>query len=175
VDGAQANPMTDSNATTQANVGGVHVRGRLALLTLAALACLGIATSVLSNIGMCFSEGKILSDKDYFKGAVNVVIHDPVDGVVEDAPGAIVFKQVHSQKYSDAKEFLSENPNCCKFVPANSGDGGPEISILDMLRRTRTVEVSYDKRYFDENNVRQSSKVNGKVAVSSCGGGRPFR
>jgi hypothetical protein len=167
--------MTDSNATTPANVGVVHARGRLALLTLAALACLGIATAVLSNIGVCFPEGKILSDKDYFKGAIHVVIHDPVDGVVEDAPGAIVFKQVHSQKYSDAEEFLSANPNCCKFVPANSGDGGPEISILDMLRGTRTVEVSYDKRYFDENNVRKSSRVNGKVAVSSCGGGRPFR
>jgi hypothetical protein len=167
--------MTDSNATTQANVGGVHVRGRLALLTLAGLACLGIATSVLSNIGVCFPEGKILSDKDYFKGAANVVIHDPVDGVVEDAPGAIIFKQVHSQTYSNAEEFLNENPNCCKFVPANSGDGGPEISVLDMLRGTRTVEVSYDKRYFDANNVRKSSRADVKVAVSSCGGGRPFR
>jgi hypothetical protein len=72
--------MTDSNATTPANVGVVHARGRLALLTLAALACLGIATAVLSNIGVCFPEGKILSDKDYFKGAIHVVIHDPVDG-----------------------------------------------------------------------------------------------
>jgi hypothetical protein len=167
--------MTDSNATTPANVGVVHVRGRLALLTLAVLACLGITTSVLSNIGVCFPEGKILSDKDYFKGAIHVAIHDPVDGVVEDVPGAIVFKQVHSQKYSDAEKFLSENPNCCKFVPANAGDGGPEISMLDMLRGTRTVEVSYDKRYFDENNVRKSSRVHGKVAVSSCGGGRSFR
>jgi hypothetical protein len=142
---------------------------------LATFACFGIAASLLSNIGVCISEGKFLSDQDYFKGAIDSVIHDPVDGVIEDFPGGSISKSVHSQRYSSPKEFLNENPDCCKFVPANSGDGGPEISILDRLRGVQTVEVSYDKRYADESGAPRSTRVMGKVAVSSCGNGRPLR
>jgi hypothetical protein len=139
-----------------------------------AVACFGIALSIASNNRLCVLEGRLLSDQDYFKGAIDVVIHDPLDGVVENVPGAVIFKQVHSQRYSSPDDFLSENPNCCRFVPPNSGDGGPEISLLDRIRGVQTVEVSYDKQYLD-NNVQKTSTVSGKVAVTSCGTGRPFR
>ena len=135
----------------------------------------GGAASLASNLGVCVSEGRVLSDREYFKGAIDVVIRDPVDGVVEQIPGATIYKAVHSQRYSDADEFLNENPNGCKFVAANSGDGGAEISILDRLAGVHTVEVSYHKRYADEVGAQRSSKVTGKVAVTSCGKGRPYR
>jgi hypothetical protein len=142
---------------------------------LVAFACFGVLASLLSNIGVCISEGKVLSDRDYFKGAIYSVIHDPVDGVVEYVPGAVISKLVHSQQYSSPDKFLNEFPDCCKFVAANSGDGGPEISILDRLRGVSTVEVSYDKRYADESGAPRSTRVTGKVAVTSCGNGRPLR
>lgn len=141
---------------------------------LAGLACVGIMASLLSNSGFCISNGKFLNDEDYFRGAADSVIHDPLDGVIEERPGAIVFKQVHSQRYSSADEFLNENPGCCKFVAANSGDGGPEINIFDRIRGVKTVEISYDKRYV-EDGVQKSSRFRGKVAVTSCSHGRPLR
>ena len=68
-------------------------------------------------------------------------------GGVELVPGAVIHKLVHSQRYSEVNQFLSEFPECCKFVAANSGDGGPEADIWDRIRGVRTVELSYDKRY----------------------------
>jgi hypothetical protein len=168
-------PVDDSNSTKQGAIGAAQEKGSFLRYALATFACFGIAASLLSNIGVCISEGKFLSDQDYFKGAIDSVIHDPVDGVIEDFPGGSISKSVHSQRYSSPKEFLNENPDCCKFVPANSGDGGPEISILDRLRGVQTVEVSYDKRYADESGAPRSTRVMGKVAVSSCGNGRPLR
>ena len=141
---------------------------------LIAFACLGIVLSVASSNGLCVLEGRILSDRDYFKGAIHEVIHDPVDGVTEDVPGGSISKLVRSQRYANPDDFLGENPNCCRFVAANSGDGGAEISLLDRINGVRTVEVCYDKRYLDDN-VQKTSRVSGKVAVTSCGTGRPFR
>jgi hypothetical protein len=168
-------PVDDSSLTKQAILGAARDKSSFLRYALATFACFAIAASVLSNIGVCISEGKVLSDQDYFKGAIYSVIHDPVDGVVEYVPGAVISKLVHSQRYSGPDEFLNEFPDCCKFVPANSGDGGPEISLLDRLRGVQTVEVSYDKRYADESGAPRSTRVTGKVAVTSCGNGRPLR
>jgi hypothetical protein len=141
----------------------------------AVLACGGIVAALLSNAGLCVPEGRFLSEKDYFKGAIEVVIRDPVDGVGEEVAGGVIYKLVHSQRYSDADEFLKENPNCCKFIPANSGDGGAEIAILDRLSGARAVEVSYDKRYVSETGQQKTSRVRAPVVVTSCGKGRSFR
>jgi hypothetical protein len=168
-------PVDDRNLTKQGAIGAAREKRSFWRYAMAAFACFAIAPSLLSNIGVCISEGKFLSDQDYFRGAIDSVIHDPLDGVIEDFPGGSISKSVHSQRYSDPNEFLNENSDCCKFVPANSGDGGPEISLLDKLRGVQTVEVSYDKRYADESGAPRSTRVMGKVAVSSCGNGRPLR
>jgi hypothetical protein len=168
-------PVDDNSLTKQATLGAARDKRSFWRYALATFACFGIAASLLSNIGFCISKGKFLSDQDYFKGAVDSVIHDPVDGVVEDFSGGSISKSVHSQRYSSPEEFLHDNPSCCKFVPANSGDGGPEISILDRLRGVSTVEVSYAKRYTDESGAAKSTGVRAKVAVTSCGNGRPLR
>ncbi len=142
---------------------------------LAGVIGVGIATTLASNMGSCVPEGAVLQDQDYFKAAINEVIHDPVDGIVEHVPGAIIFKSVHSQRYSDANEFLREFPECCKFVAANSGDYGPQLSVWDRIRGVRTVEVSYDKSYAADDGAQKSAPTTAKVAVTSCGIGRPFR
>ena len=152
-----------------------HRFSKLLLYVLVGMACLGIAASVASNMGVCVPEGRVLHDRDYFSGAVEVVIHDPVDGVVEYVPGASIAKLVTSQKYFSSDEFLRENPRCCEFAPANSGDGGPEVGIWDTIRGVRTVEVSYDKGYTANDGAQKSARVTGKVAVTSCGRGRPYR
>ena len=152
-----------------------HLFSKLLLNVLVAMACLGIAASLASNMGVCVPEGRLLRDRDYFTGAVEVVIHDPVDGVVEYVPGASIAKLVTSQNYSSSDEFLHENPRCCEFVLANSGDGGPEVGIWDIIRGVRTVEVSYDKRYATDDGAQESARVTAKVAVTSCGRGRPYR
>ena len=136
---------------------------------LIAVVCLGITLSVASNNGLCVLEASILGDEDYFRAAIHEVINDPVGGVAVNVAGGSIFKEVRTQRYANPDELLSENPNCCRFVPANSGDGGPEVSLLD-----RTVEVSYDKRYL-EDDVKKTSRTNAKVAVTSCGTARPFR
>lgn len=141
---------------------------------LASLVFVGMAVALASNMGICVAEGRLLRDQDFFRAAVREVIHDPVDGVVENVPGGTIAKQVHSQQYSDADEFLRELPECCKFVAANSGDGGPHVSVWDKIR-VRTVEVSYDKRYAAEDGTQKTAPVKGKVAVTSCGIGRPYR
>jgi hypothetical protein len=148
------------------------MRWRYALVS---VACVGIAISLASNMGVCVPEGRMLLDQDYFKAAINEVIHDPVDGVVELVPGAVIHKSVHSQRYSDVNQFLSEFPECCKFVATNSGDGGPEVDIWDRMRGVRTAEISYDKRYAADDGAQKSARVTAKVAVTSCGVGRPFR
>jgi hypothetical protein len=139
-----------------------------------AVACLGIALSVASNNGLCVLEARILGDEDYFRAAIQEVISDPVGGVVVNVAGGIIFKEVRTQRYASPDELLSENPKCCRFVPANSGDGGPEVSLLDRICGVRAVEVSYDKRYL-EDDVKKTSRTNAKVAVTSCGTARPFR
>jgi hypothetical protein len=140
-----------------------------------AVAGVGVLVSLLLNVGLCPSEFRVLRDRDYFKGAIDVVIRDPVDGVVEQAPGMVVLKQVRSQRYASAEEFLSEFPDCCRFVARDSGDGGPEISLLDALLGVRAVEVSYDKRYAAADGNSQSTKVTARIAVTSCGKGRSYR
>jgi hypothetical protein len=127
------------------------------------------------NAGVCFKNGTLLSNDDYFRGAIDVVIHDPVDGVVEELPGASIAKLVHSQKYASPDDFLREFPHCCRFVSPNSGDGDKlEIGIIDRLVGIHVVEVSYVKRYFEDGR-QKTSETTAKVAVTSCGQGRPFR
>src|SRR5258705_1820817 len=70
---------------------------------------------------------------------------------------------------------LASFAECCKFVAANSGDGGPEVDIWDRMRGVRIVEISYDKRYAADDGAQKSARVTAKVAVTSCGVGRPFR
>ena len=152
-----------------------HGFSKLLLYVLVGIACLVIAASLASNVGVCVAEGRVLHDRDYFSGAVEFVIHDPVDGVVEYVQGASIAKLVTSQKYSGSDEFLRENPRCCEFVQANSGDGGPEVGLWDTIRGIRTVEVSYDKRYAADDGAQKSARVTGKVAVTSCGRGRSYR
>src|ERR1700736_4562247 len=105
---------------------------RFAGFVLGSVALVGVAASFSANAGLCLRNGTHLQDIDFFKSAIDIVIHDPVDGVVEDLPDSTVAKLVHSQKYSSPDEFLSEFPHCCRFVPPNSGDGdGLELGILD--------------------------------------------
>ena len=133
------------------------------------------AASLASNAGVCFQKASLLDDNQYFKSAIDVVIHDPVDGVIEDLPDRTVAKSVHSQKYSSSEEFLSEFPYCCRFVSPNSGDGdGLGLGLLDRIAGVHVVEVSIIKRYFDERQ-QKISKSNAKVAVTSCGKKQPFR
>jgi hypothetical protein len=141
---------------------------------LGAVALVGVVASLSANAGLCLQNGRHLQDIDFFKSAIDIVIHDPVDGVVEYIPGAVIAKTVHSQKYASSDEFLLENPDCCGFVPANSGDGGPDISVLDMIKGMRVVEVSYAKRYLDDGQSK-TTEVKGKVAVTSCGKGLSYR
>jgi len=118
---------------------------------------------------------RLVSNEDYFKGAVEVVIHAPIDGVVEYYPGGSVAKIVRSQKYSSPDDFLSEFPHCCKFVPPNSGDGDRlGIGFIDRISGIRVVEVSYAKKYVDDGR-QKASDTTAKVAVTSCGKGRPPR
>jgi hypothetical protein len=148
---------------------------QIAFYSCAIVALAGVAASLSSNAGVCIPEAKRLNDEDFFRAAVNVVIHDPVDGVIEGVAGATNFKLVHSQQYSGPYQFMHENPSCCRFVPPNSGDGGPRISFLDRLSGVRIVEVSYLKRYVGGAGERRTSNVSAKVAVTSCGRGRPYR
>ena len=140
---------------------------------LIAVACLGIALSVASNNGLCVLEARILDDEDYFRAAIHEVINDPVGGVVLNVPGGSIFKEVRLGAMP-TQTNPQRDPNCCRFVPANSGDGGPEVSLLDRICGVRTVEVSYDKRYL-EDDVKKTSRTNAKVAVTGCGTARPFR
>ena len=141
---------------------------------LGAGALVGVAASFGANAGSCLRNGRYLRDIDFFKPAIDIVIHDPVDGVTEYLPGKIIFKTVQSQKYASSDEFLLENPDCCRFVPAYSGDGGPVVSVLDMIMGMRLVEVSYVMRYLDDGQSK-TTEVRAKVAVTSCGKGLSYR
>jgi hypothetical protein len=125
-------------------------------------------------MGVCVSEGKLLHSADFFNGAINVVIDDPVDGVIEHVPDAIIFKSVHSRRYFNADEFFREFPACCKFV-TTPYDDGPELAFWDRLRGTRLVEVSYIKGYAADDGAQKTAPVSAKVAVTNCGVGLPFR
>jgi hypothetical protein len=136
-----------------------------------ALLCLTALWSILANAEVCVFEGRRLTDKDYFNSAISDVIHSKLDGVVETVPGKIIFKSVHSQKYSNVEEFLREFPNCCKMVPNSSG-GDLEVSLLERIAGVHIVDVDYTKRYL-EDGAPKSTGVNARLAVSSCGKVRP--
>jgi len=169
------NSFENDNSTGRSAAVQTRSARRIALYACAVAALTVVAAFFSSNAGLCVPERKFLSDEELFKGAVNVVIHDPIDGVTELVPGATIAKLVQSQRYSNADDFLRENPDCCRFVPANSGDGGPQVGIVDRLSGVRVVEVSYVKKYLGEAGEQKASKVSGRVAVTSCGNGRPFR
>jgi hypothetical protein len=70
-----------------------HVRNELNLITfLGRRISIGFVASIASNAGVCVSEGKLSHSADFFNGAVKVVIDNPVDGVIEHVPGAIISK-----------------------------------------------------------------------------------
>jgi hypothetical protein len=151
-------------------------RGKLlALYVASAVAFLAFAGSLSTSAGFCFSNGRLLNDEEFFGGAVDVVIRDPIDGVIEVVPGGRVAKLVHSQRYTGPDQFLQDNPHCCRFVRANSGDGGSEVGLFDKLLGVRVVEVFYSKSYADQSGVQRVSPVSVQVAVTNCGKGRSFR
>ncbi len=156
-------------------LGEILLQHRLLWRAAAVTAAVSTLLVVLLRLGLCLPELRILKDSDYFKAAIVVVINDPVDGVVRPSPGAIVLDAVHSQRYSSAGEFMSEFPNCCRFVTANTGDSGPSVSVWDLLTGVRVVEVSYVKRYTDVEGNERSDAVVAKIAVTCCGNGRPYR
>jgi hypothetical protein len=140
-----------------------------------AVALMGVMMSLASKAGVCFEKRTLLNDSEYFKGAIDVVLHDPVDGVVEEFSGGTVARSIHSQKYSSPEKFLTEFPHCCTFVSPNSGDGdGLDVGLLERIVGVRVVAVSYTKRYSDDGS-QKTSKATAKVAVTSCGKGLPFR
>jgi hypothetical protein len=164
-----SNDENDKNL--RASVRANRMRGPLVIIGIGCLALAAIA-SVAANAGICLLEARKLSEQDYFRGAINVVIRDPLDGVVENVPGAVILKSVRSQRYADVEVFLTDFPKCCRFVASNFGDTGPELSLFDRLSGVRTVEVSHEKRY-EEDGIQKSTPVAAKVAVTSCGQGAP--
>jgi hypothetical protein len=74
--------------------------------------------------------------------------------------------------YRDVDEFLSLNPDCCKFIPPaifREGDGN--FALVERLtgEATNLIKVDYQVRYFDEDKTVRSIKATDYLYITSCG------
>ncbi|WP_346294839.1 hypothetical protein LRC39_15195 [Rhodopseudomonas sp. P1] len=150
-------------------------RFRVALVLVGLLVLTLGASSAAMNAGVCLSEMRLLKDMDYYRGAISVVITDPIDGITEHGKGYSTSKRAHSQKYATTEQFLADFPDCCRIFPPNFGDGGDNVDGFDQFVGYRTVLVSYVKRYLGGDGTQRTAPVTAQVAVSHCGVGRSFR
>lgn len=118
--------------------------------------------STLKKIGYCEAQGRILSDDEKIRAAINKMeMGDKI------RVGNKYFPKV---PYDDADEILQKNPGCCKIVQrVKSGD--LDIGSAGVVE----INLSYKRYYRDGDETKYVMSDNtgltgtGHMFVNSCG------
>lgn len=145
-------------------------RGLIALAILVAVATPAVTLGVLSYKGFCFDQRRFLSDEEAFTAVIQDIIVRSVHIRDIRTPRGIDSRLVRAIRYRDPAEFRSWNPDCCKVVPHNIGEG-PYASFSQRLfgYASRTVSVNYLARYVDDDGSEQTDRTTKKYVVTNCG------
>jgi hypothetical protein len=145
-------------------------RGLIALAILVAVATPAVTLGVLSYKGFCFDQRRFLSDEEAFTAVIQEIILRSSHVRVILRPEMVQFRPVKVIRYRDVNEFREWNPDCCKVVPHNMGEG-PYASFSQRLfgYASRTVSVDYLVRYVGEDGSERIDDTTKKYVVTNCG------
>jgi len=141
----------------------------LAILAFCVAAPIGILS--FSYSGLCVTEGRYLSDQEYFDAAISEIIQRPSAQLRTSGPAGVTFRSVDVVRYESAATFRRDNPHCCEIVPHNVGDQGPYVSFSERIlgKAAAIVSVSYALDYVDQSGDRKSVMNAERYAVTNCG------
>jgi hypothetical protein len=129
------------------------------------------AGPILSISGFCFAQKRFFSRDDYFDAAIRQIMSQELQPIVTRGPEGVGYKYVHPIPYRDVSDFRASNPDCCEFVPLNSGLQDGEVYFWDVLqgRAARGVYLKYTIDYVDEQGQRQSARLEAQLVIGNCG------
>jgi hypothetical protein len=165
------NDFTRTSIPTRCRWTQTHIgrTGLLVILTACVAATIGILS--FSYSGLCVSQGRFLSDQEYFDAAISGIIQRPSAQLRMSGTAGVTFRSVEVVRYESAATFRRDNPHCCEIVPHNVGDQGPYVSISERIfgKAAAIVSVSYALNYVDEGGDRKSVMNAERYAVTNCG------
>jgi hypothetical protein len=146
------------------------IRRHPALSGAVAVCCLLLVllVPVLQASGFCLAQNRYLSEQEYLDAAIGEAIKRNATTIAETRNGQLAFRTVPLPRYTEVASFKDENPNCCSFIPTNSGDESPFVSTLDKMlgRAARTVLVTLTLADQPQDAAR---KVSMRFVVTNCG------
>lgn len=144
---------------------------RTALLVILAVCVATIGILSFSYSGLCVSQGRYLSDQEYFDAAISEIIQRPSAQLRTSGPAGVTFRSVDVVRYESAATFRRDNPHCCEIVPHNVGDQGPYVSFSERIfgKAAAIVSVRYALNYVDESGDRKGIVNAERYAVTNCG------
>lgn len=151
---------------------------RYLIVLMAMILISGIYIGRMNYTGYCFAEGKYLTDKEKVRVAVADVMKLYPPPVIRTSVGPSTWNVDVPEKpiyYRDVDEFLALNPSCCaiSYVRKELESTGPRFSDKATGAMSSFVDMNYIVRYFDVDNVVQSTAVKGFLPISNCG--KPVR
>ena len=155
--------MSETQVTTRLT----GLRPLIVLALAGAILAFLLAWPALSFGGFCFAQKRFLADAEFFEVAIaqiNGLARHPVD-----VPGG--YKHVRPVPYRDMAAFRASNPDCCKFVPHNSGIEVGHVSFLDRLLgyAASSVHLAYMLNYVDDDGRRRSVATAAQMVIGNCG------
>jgi hypothetical protein len=146
----------------QSRVGRIMLTGVLAII-----AGTIVITPTLSYNGICFSQGRFLSDEEYENIAISQIM-----GLRCYQLMSPIAQCVPSIRYKDVADFRARNRDCCKFVRHNSDFAGSGIVTFSQQLfgyAARSVLVDFKITYVDGDGHPQDTISHGLVVVANCG------
>jgi hypothetical protein len=146
----------------------------LILALMSGLAYLGYLAR-LTYTGYCHAADKYLTDEEKIRVALGDLLKKYPPSVVRKPLRENVWSISAPENpiyYRDVDEFLSLNPDCCKFTPPavfRESDG--RFTLVERLTgvATNLIEVKYWVRYLDKGNTMRAIKTTGYLYITSCG------
>jgi hypothetical protein len=147
---------------------------RIAVKFVVFAACLAVAAVAFLNLsGFCFSELRFRSDQEFIDAAIarEMTLSSYVKR--DTRPGFIDFTSVSVVPYSTLSDFKERNPDCCKIIQFNTGDG-PYTSFSQRLSGSaaRAVSLTYTLHYREGAGETRDLTATSRYVVTNCGAAR---
>lgn len=144
---------------------------RRIVLGLAAAALAAAVAGGLSYTGYCSTQGRYLSDGEYFSATIAQILREKRHTLVIAHTRSVEFRPVNVINYGSEAVFRAVNPDCCRIVPHNVGDQMPYTSFWERLYGAAAVivEVTYVLNYFDPPAMPEATGITTYYAVTNCG------
>lgn len=151
------------------------------LSILGVLLIAGVASAELHKAGYCIKKGRVLSDEEKIRKAIEYVVKryskDSVSlRVKKGAEIAEVEQYRNAKPYKTVEDFLSRNPECCKIEKRDYGTVGleetwtpnPTYGAWVMGLDLDWIRLDFQVDYIDEGKTSSHSKAE-ILTVDNCG------